>query len=594
MGGSFRGEVVIQSGSLSYRGPYPFGTRTLSASVRWPGGDFYEGGLEKGQLSGLGKLWWANGDCYEGEFKGGRLTGRGKYWWANGDCCKGTFSNGQLTGLGKLWWANGDCYEGEFKGGQPDGNGTLTTKGGERRSGRWTHGEFIEMQPDVPKRDQPGNIPKPRVITPEDWHPAYDTLDEKQKRAYKMMEAAFKSFQTHADAPFLTIDEGKRTMEAFSSDHPELFWTSEKIVLWHYDDGMLSNFRLEKAPNRDAIERMDREIKAVLSTIRIDGSTDFEKIKEINRWLCVNLVYDRTTENSGNAYGAFVEKRCRCAGYARAVNYLCKLHGIESLYITGQVKKDIETGDDNSHHAWNLVKIEGTWYHLDATWNDSDCPGYAGYDYFLLGSNSMTRYGPLKDSRTATHYFGKTPSQDSYDWDPRKGSSYMDYIPISCKDLNEYAKTDGFWTYSMKDFKFKVHTKGMRRLGNEMNKREAETFYVLVEWHKPSAIVDRADDFNIRMFLDQDEISLSSLMLGGSFAIVLPKLPGKTAVFFDTSGRRLQKGEELPLRETGTYAYRYMRIGRTDRTIDSPIFRMIPEIARNSFYYSVCIHRTCT
>ena len=51
-----------------------------------------------------------------------------------------------------------------------------------------------------------------------------------------------------------------------------------------------------------------------------------------------------------------------CQGYALLALKMLRELGIETLYVVGEVN----TGP----HAWNLVKVDGEWYHLDTTWND--------------------------------------------------------------------------------------------------------------------------------------------------------------------------------------------------------------------------------
>ena len=70
----------------------------------------------------------------------------------------------------------------------------------------------------------------------------------------------------------------------------------------------------------------------------------------------------------------------------RTINLsIIKEAGIENHFVTG-------TGDGQPH-AWNLVKIENKWYHLDTTFDDPvpDEQGRVTYSYFNLSDEQIAR-----------------------------------------------------------------------------------------------------------------------------------------------------------------------------------------------------------
>lgn len=67
------------------------------------------------------------------------------------------------------------------------------------------------------------------------------------------------------------------------------------------------------------------------------------------------------------AYGPLVEKRGICSGLAWAFKTLMDEANIECLCVCGFLKEDLKTG-----HMWNLVKIDGQYYHVDPTWGIKD------------------------------------------------------------------------------------------------------------------------------------------------------------------------------------------------------------------------------
>lgn len=101
-----------------------------------------------------------------------------------------------------------------------------------------------------------------------------------------------------------------------------------------------------------------------------------------------------------------------CNAKANMFYRLAKEAGLEVLYVTGNVSTGL--------HAWNMVKVDGVWYHLDNTWNRGQYEGSSEYDYF----NTRDYY--LKS--------GETMRKD-HTWDaskyPAAPMDYQGYVPTA-------------------------------------------------------------------------------------------------------------------------------------------------------------------
>lgn len=112
--------------------------------------------------------------------------------------------------------------------------------------------------------------------------------------------------------------------------------------------------------------------------------------KEIHDQLIGRVSYDNVAASSSTmslshcAYGALVNKRAVCDGYALAYEYLCKQADIDSCVVYGKVGVD----QDFEEHAWNEVKLRSDWYEVDVTWDDLD-DGMIDYTYYNLTSEQM-------------------------------------------------------------------------------------------------------------------------------------------------------------------------------------------------------------
>lgn len=90
-----------------------------------------------------------------------------------------------------------------------------------------------------------------------------------------------------------------------------------------------------------------------------DGS-DYQKALWLHDWLLNQLEYDNTLKWS-SAESALTRGLGTCQAYESAYSMLLSTAGIENA----------ETRDTYDGHTWNAMKLDGEWYQVDCTWNDS-------------------------------------------------------------------------------------------------------------------------------------------------------------------------------------------------------------------------------
>ncbi|WP_324628641.1 S-layer homology domain-containing protein [Bacillus paranthracis] len=135
---------------------------------------------------------------------------------------------------------------------------------------------------------------------------------------------------------------------------------------------------------KEQTEYVMKQAKAIVSSITQVGMDDHEKVKAIHDYVVKHVSYD-TSYKAYTAYEALVNRSAVCQGYALLTYQLLKEAGIENHFVVG-------TGDGQPH-AWNLVKIENKWYHLDTTFDDPvpDEQGRVTYSYFNLSDEQIAR-----------------------------------------------------------------------------------------------------------------------------------------------------------------------------------------------------------
>ncbi len=125
-----------------------------------------------------------------------------------------------------------------------------------------------------------------------------------------------------------------------------------------------------------------KKVKEILSTLDLKGKSDYRKIRAIHDYLCDHVEYD--VEKSGDkkggtehtAYGALIDGKAVCQGYALSMYRLLLESGVDCRIIDGE---GIDSSGMSSSHSWNIVGIGGVYFYVDATWDDST----GSLDHFL-------------------------------------------------------------------------------------------------------------------------------------------------------------------------------------------------------------------
>ena len=130
---------------------------------------------------------------------------------------------------------------------------------------------------------------------------------------------------------------------------------------------------------------MDSAVATLLGQLNLYGKSDYEKICGIYDWMCANITYDYDNLEDDSyllmytAYAALVNRTAVCQGYANLFYRLALELGVDSRIISGTGISNTGSGP----HAWNIVKLSGSYYDVDATWDATWKQAGLEYDWFL-------------------------------------------------------------------------------------------------------------------------------------------------------------------------------------------------------------------
>lgn len=177
------------------------------------------------------------------------------------------------------------------------------------------------------------------------------------------------------------------------------------------------------------------------------GADDFEKVLYLHDYFVKNYEYDESL-TIRDAYTFFTQKTGVCQAYMLAFIAAAERLGVESVPVTS----------DAMNHAWNLVRVDGSWYHLDITWDDTGLmPSLTSYAYFLQSNAGLAAYDA-----------DKTEGNRHYGWVTAKDASDIRYDKAIFREAQTpMVKSGGTYYCTAADMEKNNHRRGWIYAGND-------------------------------------------------------------------------------------------------------------------------------
>ncbi|MBR5156542.1 MAG: hypothetical protein IKW59_02120 [Clostridia bacterium] len=169
--------------------------------------------------------------------------------------------------------------------------------------------------------------------------------------------------------------------------NPLLYYVENGFRYAYYSDGKIayivpSYTETNKTVINNTIAEIEKATDEVLWHIH-GNMSDFDKIMTVHDYMTLNYEYDQSLKN--HSITIMTTKTGVCESYARAFYHVMKKLGINCGYVTSVPMK----------HAWNIIELDGKWYHIDLTWDDptlqkSDAYAQTNHTYALLSDKEIS------------------------------------------------------------------------------------------------------------------------------------------------------------------------------------------------------------
>ena len=178
------------------------------------------------------------------------------------------------------------------------------------------------------------------------------------------------------------VEDGLNIIKKVLDDHPEIFYFNYEDSVYYSNGKFEIKYIDSKKVVKNMIEELDNKINNILNEHISDTMSDMEKVKAIHDYIVLNTKYLQT-KHCYDPYGVIVNGEGVCQGYAESMKLLLNKIGIECIYVSST----------EMNHGWNIVNIDGEYYHIDATWDDpiSNEDNSIRYKYFALTDEEISK-----------------------------------------------------------------------------------------------------------------------------------------------------------------------------------------------------------
>ena len=239
----------------------------------------------------------------------------------------------------------------------------------------------------------------------------YTKLNKQQQAVYHAMQQCLTNLADEWQMPRVGGEELYNIFFQLRLDHPEIFWATGFKYRYYENSGnliFLPEYLFEKSKIREHQKAMASRVEKLARPAK--SMSDLEKEKYVHDFICENVRYDKLKKSySHEIIGPLGQGVGVCEGIAKSVKVL--LDALDVWNVIAICGNNPEKGI-KYRHTWNIVKIGGTYYHLDVTFDNSLGDEEIRYDYFNLDDKNIFRdheplIAPAPACTDSSHFYYK-------------------------------------------------------------------------------------------------------------------------------------------------------------------------------------------
>lgn len=218
----------------------------------------------------------------------------------------------------------------------------------------------------------------------------YEQLNMAEQMAYEAIQDCLTHLISRWNSGSFSQNTIQKAYNCFLMDHPEVYWSKNPTYIKSFVNNVETGHHLEFSYSMDAaqIQKTNSEIEMALYDIiaqlpSLDAS--YETVKGLYDWMMLNCTYDELNLDQ-SMYSVMVNHSGVCASLSKAFQFIMQCLGIPCTVVNGRIEQSYTFQSQSSDlgHEWNMVCLDGKWYHVDITSGLSLTKDSGEIDYSFL------------------------------------------------------------------------------------------------------------------------------------------------------------------------------------------------------------------
>lgn len=197
----------------------------------------------------------------------------------------------------------------------------------------------------------------------------YSVLNEDEKKVYEEIYSSIKNMEEKRELSTVDAQLVEKVFKCVLNDHPKFYYVEGYTYMTYTRNDKIVKLEMKGtySKTKEECKVLDAQIENAVTKCFSEmgsGLSDYEKVKYIYEYIINTTEYNLNSTDNQNICSVFLNGESVCMGYAKTMQYLLLKQDIFCTLVNG-------TALEGEEHAWNMVLLEGQYYHVDVTWGDS-------------------------------------------------------------------------------------------------------------------------------------------------------------------------------------------------------------------------------